>query len=348
MPIQPCNQSLSSVESNQEIDDVAGFDSYDDRLEEEMITQLLATRACHLPHNSMCQDLIQFMQNNHPLFGILCHHRLHPVRVGQRFINLIGSIAFGLTATNVVFLMHIYYEKSMHEVLFRISFQGDSSISTGDIKQFEVTYGAVTLWTLGGMLHSVFDLSLWHLSACPCFLAGGICGSQKRLHSFGSYCVISLVAVLVAFATSLVVLRSTYEARLRSALEEDPDGEATWEDLYSLQSYNFVLGYLIELILVYCVHYPLVATLFFSGILGCGCLPFLGGRPAEVRQELKDQIRQNKSADDSILCVEKSNKLRHESKSQVKQKASTDEDNSCGRSSGKHQHKSKNIDDCGV
>lgn len=313
MSIRPCNESCPKREPSQEFNDdkATCYDSEDEeRLKEEMISQLLATRACHLPDNNMCQDWVQFMRNNHPVLGVLCHHRLHPVRIGQRFINLIGSVAFGLTATNVVFLMHIYFEKSMQEVLFRISFQSDSSISTGDVKQLEITYGAVTLWTLGGMLHSIFDLSLWFLSACPCFLAGGICGDQKRLHSFGSYCVISIVAVLVAFTTSLVVLRATYEARLRSALESNPDGEVTWADLYSLQSYNFVLGYLIELILVYCVHYPLVASIFFSGILSLGCLPFCGGRPAEVKQELKGRVRRNESLDtkqnatmDTIDCM---------------------------------------------
>merc|ERR1719148_122794 len=176
----------------------------------------------------------------------------------------------------------------MDEVFFRISLSGNSEVETGDIKQLAITYGAVSLWTLGGLLHSIFDLCLWYLSACACFLPGGCCQSRRNLHSIGSYCVISIVAVLVAVTTGVIVLRATYESRLRQAIQEGAEeSDITWKDITSLQSYNFILGYLIELVLVYCVHYPLVASIFFSGILSLGCLPFLGGRPAEVQAELR-------------------------------------------------------------
>jgi len=261
-----------------------------------VIIPLLAARACHLPGNNVCQDWMQFIKNNHPVLGILCHHPLHPLRIWQRVVNLVGSVAFGLTATNIFFLMYVYYETSMDEVFFRISLSGGpgdgSDVAPGDIKQLEITYGAVTLWTIGGLLHSVFDLSLWYLAACACFLPGGCFENRQNLHSVGSYCVISIVAVLVAITTSLVVLRVTYESRLRTAIEDSTDN-VSWQEVHSLQSYNFVLGYLVELVLVYCVHYQLVASVFFSGILSFGCLPFLGGRPAEVHQELRSINKAN-------------------------------------------------------
>lgn len=296
MALRPYTGPLPPLESRYGSDESFGdYLDEDHDLEEanldSKVQQLLANRACHLPGNNFCQDWSQFIRNNHPVLGILCHHRLHPIRLGQRIVNLIGSISFGLAATNVCFLLHIYYRKSMDEALFRISLQSDSNVTSGDVKELEITYGAVTLWIFGGMLHSVFDISLWFLSACACFLPGGCCENQRRLHSIGSYCVVSVVAILVALTTSLIVLRATYEARLRSRVEENMDDESDWADLYSLQSYNFVLGYLIELVLAYCVHYPIIASIFFSGVLSCGCLPFLGGRPAEVQQELRDNAK---------------------------------------------------------
>mmetsp|Transcript_3592 Transcript_3592/g.4058 ORF Transcript_3592/g.4058 Transcript_3592/m.4058 type:complete len:335 (+) Transcript_3592:38-1042(+) len=279
-------------------------DSYDSD-EARVIIPLLAARACHLPGNNVCQDWMQFIKNNHPVLGIIFHHPLHPLRIWQRIVNLIGSVAFGLTATNIVFLMHVYYETSMDEVFFRVSLSGGvdegSDVTTADIKQLEITYGAVTLWTLGGGLHSIFDLSLWFLSACACFLPGGCFESQRNLHSIGSYCVISIVAILVALTTSLVVLRVTYESRLREKIEDNTE-DVDWQEVHSLQSYNFVLGYLIELVLVYCVHYPFVASVFFSGILSFGCLPFLGGRPAEIQQELRN-INKANSRLASLACA---------------------------------------------
>jgi len=270
-------------------------DSYNSD-EARVIIPLLASRACHLPGNNVCQDWMQFIKNNHPVLGILCHHPLHPIRISQRIVNLIGSVAFGLTATNIVFLMHVYYETSMDEVFFRVSLSGggaeDPDITASDIEQLEITYGAITLWTLGGALHSVFDLSLWFLSACACFLPGGCFENQRNLHSIGSYCVISIVAILVAITTSLVVLRVSYESRLREKIEDSTE-DVDWREVHTLQSYNFLMGYLIELVVVYCVTYQIVASIFFSGILSFGCLPFLGGRPAEVQQELRNINKAN-------------------------------------------------------
>ena len=42
--------------------------------------------------------------------------------------------------------------------------------------------------------------------------------------------------------------------------------------------YAFLIGYLVELTIALFVYYPLTSTMFFSGILGCGRIPILGGR----------------------------------------------------------------------
>lgn len=42
--------------------------------------------------------------------------------------------------------------------------------------------------------------------------------------------------------------------------------------------YAFLIGYLVELTIALFVYYPLTSTMFFSGVLGCGRIPILGGR----------------------------------------------------------------------
>lgn len=42
--------------------------------------------------------------------------------------------------------------------------------------------------------------------------------------------------------------------------------------------YAFLIGYAIELTIALFVYYPFTSTVFFSGILGCGKIPILGGR----------------------------------------------------------------------
>ena len=47
----------------------------------------------------------------------------------------------------------------------------------------------------------------------------------------------------------------------------------------------FLVGYLVELFLSLFLYTPLVQTMVFSGIFGCGCIPLLGGRPRGMRKE---------------------------------------------------------------
>jgi hypothetical protein len=47
-------------------------------------------------------------------------------------------------------------------------------------------------------------------------------------------------------------------------------------------AYEFLLGYVVELVLALIVYYPLLGTILFSGVLVCGKIPVLGGRPYEV------------------------------------------------------------------
>lgn len=65
---------------------------------------------------------------------------------------------------------------------------------------------------------------------------------------------------------------ATIESAMLYYTDEEPD-------------LNFLYGYLIELVLSLFAYTPMVQTLVFSGILGCGRIPVLGGRPLSIRRE---------------------------------------------------------------
>lgn len=272
---------------------------------ERMIRRRLAARSYHLPGYSWCEDWIQYMLNNHPLLGICCHHRFHPLRLGQRLICLVGSIAFGLAATNFVFLYYSFNkEEDMNKTLFKFEFFSNSTDIDPRLQSFEVTEHMFALWTFGGVIHSAFDLTIWYFSACSCCLPGGSlsvfgCGCCRKL---GNYFVVGLVLVTVAMATFVVVWRAARMEHLKDMENLDIDDDqymeyySKWYDFNSIDNYSFLYGYAVELGMALFVFYPILGTLFFSGILGCGRLPMLGGRPREVRNEKSRQRRQENRA----------------------------------------------------
>jgi len=176
----------------------------------------------------------------------------------------------------------------MDEVLFRLYLESNSTLSDDDInnvRSWEVTHGMVALWTCGGLMHSVFDITIWYVSACSCFLAGGMFQQFPRMRKSGSYFVLVLVPILVSLSTYILVLTSRIKNH-KKRREEDVDAEIDWDRINTNESLDILLGYSVELGTVYFVYYPMLSTILLSGILGCGNFPILGGRPREVNQEL--------------------------------------------------------------
>lgn len=263
--------------------------------EARFIVLLLAARSYHIPGNNWYQDWIQFLRNNHPLFGIFCHHKLHPLRLGQRIVCLIGSVAFGLSATNCVYLYYNYNNSNMNEILFRVHMENvENSLSTDKNQIWEVTHGMVALWTFGGLFHSAFDIILWFVSACSCCLPGGSCERCGHGQKVGGYIVVVVVIVLVAFTSFMVVLRASLESRENIFDRNINIQDVKWGQVNDVEAFSFILGYLIELSLALLFYYPFMATLLFSGILGCGKLPFLGGRPREIKAEIANRLKEAK------------------------------------------------------
>eukprot|EP00553_Chaetoceros_curvisetus_P007779 CAMPEP_0204612750 /NCGR_PEP_ID=MMETSP0717-20131115/809_1 /ASSEMBLY_ACC=CAM_ASM_000666 /TAXON_ID=230516 /ORGANISM="Chaetoceros curvisetus" /LENGTH=206 /DNA_ID=CAMNT_0051624953 /DNA_START=12 /DNA_END=629 /DNA_ORIENTATION=+ len=154
-----CDQPIGAIDSDEEN---TFPNEGDEDLEEELyLVRLLSRKAMHLPHGSWCQDWINFMKNNHPVFGICFHHRLHPLKVQHRLYILLASISFGLTATNAVYLYNAFNNDEMSKVLLQISLRDDAALNINNIEALEVTYGVLFLWTVGGAMHAAFDIGMW-------------------------------------------------------------------------------------------------------------------------------------------------------------------------------------------
>lgn len=135
-------------------------------VQNQKIARLLAVRSYHLPGYNCCRDYISWFNNNHPLLGLCCRHRLNPIGTSPRVIILFSSIFFGLIVTNLVYLFFRYNDGDNHSIIqINIGEDPDAYLS-----RFEVSTESVVLWTLGGIIHSIVDLALWHLTACACCL----------------------------------------------------------------------------------------------------------------------------------------------------------------------------------
>jgi hypothetical protein len=239
-----------------------------------LLVPALAVRAYHLPGNSWCSDWRQYLINNHPLFGICCHDKHHPIRWPMRILILIGSVLVGLTLSNLFFLWSIEngeYDKPLVSISIASNSTIIKAISSGDdTADWEVTTGMLLLWTVGGAIHSLFDLLIWYIASCACCPL--LFRKARSLQAFTFYLVIFFIVGVIAVASLVVYVRaSTPDEQDETAIEK--------------RDFEFLLGYSIELVLVFVIWYPLVGTIFFSGVLGCGRLPILGGRPRDMKLE---------------------------------------------------------------
>eukprot|EP00542_Grammatophora_oceanica_P019297 CAMPEP_0194030402 /NCGR_PEP_ID=MMETSP0009_2-20130614/3901_1 /TAXON_ID=210454 /ORGANISM="Grammatophora oceanica, Strain CCMP 410" /LENGTH=367 /DNA_ID=CAMNT_0038670343 /DNA_START=53 /DNA_END=1156 /DNA_ORIENTATION=- len=292
-----------------------------------LIIPYLAQGACHLPGNSWIQDWVQYMTNNHPFLGICCHHRLHPISFRKRLLVLVGSIAAGLAITNFVYLWFLLESEEGIQGTFATIENLNVTLTVGDtlklgVGDVSVSNYEVFLWTFGAIMHAVFDLSIWSLSACACCLPGGCCQDCESRRYLGSYLVFMVVITTAAAASLAVILRAAIvndeEADLKEVLGNitniggnEMDGEmledqvaedtgASYREAFDLDkiyepnNFRFLVSFSTELVISLFGYYPILGTIIFSGIFGCGCLPFLGGRPLEIAQEERRQERRRR------------------------------------------------------
>ena len=112
--------------------------------------------------------------------------------------------------------------------------------------------------------------------------------------------VVGIVVVTFALASFIVVWRASRENYLEAvdvmgSVDDDTNIYLpTLNEIDGLDNFAFLTGYGVELALALLLYYPIMGTVLFSGLLGCGRLPMLGGRPREMflerlRQERKEQ-----------------------------------------------------------
>lgn len=160
---------------------------------------------------------------------------------------------------------------------------------------FVVTKGMVFLWTVGAILHSVYDLVVWNVMACACCHPGGTWGDSPYAHRIkdcGSYVMIPVVLALMGIAAVAVMRRAsnvdavndTYNSNGDDTVDNAWVDSVLWTQIDGVQSFSFLSKYAIELALTWFVWFPIVGTVLFSGVLGCGGrLPVLGGRPRDLK-----------------------------------------------------------------
>ena len=76
--------------------------------------------------------------------------------------------------------------------------------------------------------------------------------------------------------------------------EGDDDEYVDWDNIDGVGSFFFLAKDSVELMMAWFFYFPVVGTIMFSGILGCGRLPVLGGRPRDIRlveEESRDYRR---------------------------------------------------------
>eukprot|EP00985_Skeletonema_marinoi_P030253 scaffold31227_cov139-Skeletonema_marinoi.AAC.9 len=294
---QKTGESRSSASSR--ISEIHSRTTRRDR-EVEVLVPKLASRSYHLEEgNSWWEDWLQYQKNTHPLFSICCHHPLHPIGRFQRVIILVGSIAFGLAITNIVYLGFLKSEQAGTAVNYIYEQTGKLSDAISQRTSIPVEQSLFFLWTVGSCLHSAFDLLIWYLAACSCFRPGGVFSVRSTFcQNFGLYLSVLLVVGALFSATSVVVLRLNAEANF----EGQTDDIIEMTGLESSR-FSFLLAYSFELIFALFVFYFLTSTVFFSGILGCGRIPILGGRPYELRKEAAEKRRSERSdsMDDAVV-----------------------------------------------
>mmetsp|Transcript_39021 Transcript_39021/g.94352 ORF Transcript_39021/g.94352 Transcript_39021/m.94352 type:complete len:294 (-) Transcript_39021:153-1034(-) len=126
-----------------------------------------------------------------------------------------------------------------------------------DDSEFQVTLLLVCLWFGASLLHAIHDALVWNL-----------CCTQVML----GYLFWVLLWIGVAVMISAVVA----------------DKGTAYDPIRVLVYASIELG------IAWLIWYPLVATVIFSGILGCCSMPFFGGRPREIRRR-QLQVQRNKS-----------------------------------------------------
>mmetsp|Transcript_28130 Transcript_28130/g.36790 ORF Transcript_28130/g.36790 Transcript_28130/m.36790 type:complete len:279 (+) Transcript_28130:1-837(+) len=247
---------------------------------DKIVIQRLAMRRCHLPGNNYWEDLCQFFLNNHPILSFWFADPRHPFQRAERIVNLVASVSFGLGATSFVMLWYYYEERDMSEVVY-------TAFDT-----FDITSGTISLLTIGGLFHCLFDLSIWYIQACPFCRPGGTL--SEYLSDKVQQIWVWIGTHIAAEAAIISCTLALYVVVLRASVEDDGDDTGI---SYGFEDYRFVLNFFMELFVTLFIFFPIGTFVLFTGVLGCARIPRLGGRPQETRALKMHRLKQLASQD---------------------------------------------------
>lgn len=250
------------------------------------------------------------------LRDFLQHTRLSSPSHPRRRTIFPSEKAFGFAMTNCVYLGYLADESAGGAVNQVYDVTGAIAEYQRRYTNVELEQSMIFLLTVGSFVHSVFDMSIWYLMACFCFRPGGACQGKSRsgdggggggrdrrrakcrdsCRNLGIYVAVLVVLAVVAGATAVAVVRlnedmqrapdTAAEAFADSQLLDGSDGEAGDG---TTNKFAFLVGYALELVVALFVFYFITSTVFFSGLLGCGRIPILGGRPYEIWKEKRKE-----------------------------------------------------------
>lgn len=182
----------------------------------------------------------------------------------------------------------------------------DSALS--EYTSLEVSSGMVILWTVGGAIHALWDNTVWYMTSCSCFSKNNNSSSSRRNSQSSddgccAKCIAKskgLVNVLVATGVLLITAAATVAVVVRAHVEGGGDVNSALQNLQSTagfgdrvedaevvpnkDNYEYLLSYSVELGLAWFLWFPLLTTIMFAGVFS-RCLPCLGSRPQEVKEE---------------------------------------------------------------
>jgi hypothetical protein len=271
------------------------------------IVPYLARRNYHIPGNSWFQDWFQYVfANNHPIFGLCCHYKHHPVSNGTRILVFFGTICASLAIFNIFYLYFLWKDGNVKEAA---SFQTNITIVQGSeyFTLTSVTFDnyEIALWTLGAFIHSLYDMSIWTIAACAICAPGGALEQYSDKRWLGKFLTLFIVLATAGIATLLVIIRASVDENDIQNINSGGlfDDTVNFERALDQAGYMYLRAWAIAFFLAVFVYNLIISTILFSGILGCGGdLPILGGRPYDVKQE-------------QIKRAEAENKLRRKSRS---------------------------------
>ena len=248
-------------------------------------------RAYHLAGNkTWCEDWRQYIANNHPVLALIgCGnkyndyitsstnsseaHRTNSDMRRRRFLVFVCSLCCGITISLGAYLWSTQNEK-LSEIMFRMTFvsypEEDQPNSERAVYADYARY-QIYLWTWMSILHAVHDLNIWY--CCCCFTSSE--SSTKVLRGYILWAIL-----LVAGVTGLLVGVILSESDNSNDLEQEDGGEDDVDEVDIVVT--LLVNILVEIFLAWIIWFPIIATILFSGILGCFIVPILGGR----RQQL--------------------------------------------------------------